>query len=91
MKERKSYAGKLNGVFGFWCDQKPEGLEDVKVTTFYTPDEGKVFVDKDGELLDSVVIRGNVKISDYTEIKDPRPSEQPMSEPMPEQEKPVEE
>lgn len=77
MKERKSYVGTLNGVNGVWCDQKPEGLEVKQEITYYTPDEGKVFVDKDGNLVDSVVIKDDVKIEDYTEIKDVRNQEEP--------------
>ena len=72
MKERKSYMGTLNGINGIWCDQKPEGLEVFKEITFYTPDEGKVFV-KDGEFYDSVVIQDDVKIEDYEEVEDTRP------------------
>ena len=72
MKERKSYMGTLNGINGIWCDQKPEGLEVSKEITFYTPDEGKVFV-KDGEFYDSVVIQDDVRIEDYEEVEDTRP------------------
>lgn len=75
MKERKSYVGKLNGISGIWCDQKPEGLEVTKEITFYTPDEGKIFT-KDGELVDSVVITDGIDIKDYVEIIDPRSSEE---------------
>ena len=75
MIKRHSYIGTLNGVSGIWCDQKPEGLEVEKETTFYTPDEGKVFT-KDGELFDSVVIKDDVKIEDYIEIIDPRQKEE---------------
>ena len=75
MIERKSYKGTLNGVFGIFTDVKPEGLELVEEVTFYNPDEGKVFVDKDGNILDCVVITDGVDIKDFVEIKDPRPSE----------------
>lgn len=75
MKERKSYVGTLNGVNGIWCDQLPEELEVKQEITFYTPDEGKVFADKEGNLVDSVVIKDGVKIDDFVEIVDPRPSE----------------
>jgi len=76
MKERKSYAGKLNGVSGVWCDQKPEGLEVIKENTFYTPDEGKVFVDKEGNMLDYVVLNEGESVSDYTEIMKPKTEEE---------------
>lgn len=86
MKERKSYMGILNGVHGIWCDQKPADLEVTKEITFYTPDEGKVFV-KDGEFYDSVVIQDGVKIEDYEEVEDTRPQpgeeEHPVEEPLP--------
>ena len=72
MKERKSYIGTLNGVNGVWCDQLPEGLEVKQEITFYTPDEGKVFADKEGNLVDSVVIQDGIDIADYTEIKQPK-------------------
>ena len=71
MIERHSYQGTLNGVNGIWCDQKPKGLKNVKDITFYTADEGKVFVDKEGNMIDSVVITDGVKIEDYVEIKKP--------------------
>lgn len=72
MIERKSYVGTLNGVSGVWCDQKPEGLEVIKENTFYSADEGKVFVDKEGNMVDSVVITDGVDIKDYVEIKQPK-------------------
>lgn len=71
MKERHSYIGTLNGINGVWCDKKPESLEIKETITFYTPDEGMVFT-KDAELFDSVVIKDDIKIEDYVEIKDPR-------------------
>lgn len=75
MIERHSYQGTLNGVNGIWCDKKPKGLKNVVDITFYTADEGKVFADKEGNLVESVVIRDGVDIADYVEIKDPRPAE----------------
>lgn len=78
MKERKSYVGTLNGVNGVWCDRCPEGLEVKETITFYTPDEGKMFV-KDGKTFDSVVIKDNVKIEDYIEIEIPK-EEEPTTE-----------
>lgn len=72
MIERKSYVGTLNGVPGVWCDQKPEGLEVIKENTFYSADEGKVFVDKEGNMLDSVVITEGVDIKDFVEIIKPK-------------------
>lgn len=85
MKERKSYMGKLNGVSGIWCDTKPADLEVTKEITFYTPDEGKVFV-KNGEFYDSVVINDDVKIEDYEEVEDtrPQPGEELPEPPAPE-------
>jgi hypothetical protein len=80
MIERKSYIGKLNGVSGIWCDQKPEDLDLTDVITFYNPDEGKVFI-KDGEFFDSVVIKDGVNIEDYIEVKDPRQKEGEENEP----------
>lgn len=80
MIERKSYVGKLNGVSGVWCDQKPEGLEVIKENTFYVPDEGKVFVDKEGNITDSVVITDGIDIKDFVEIKQPKGREDESSE-----------
>ena len=71
MIERKSYVGKLNGVSGVWCDRKPEGLEVENEITFYSPDEGKVFVDKEGNMHHSVVIKDDVDIEDFIEIVEP--------------------
>lgn len=71
MKERKSYKGTLNEVFGIWTDQKPEDIVLIDEVTFYTPDDGKIFY-KDGEYYDCVVIEDDVKIEDYQEITDPR-------------------
>ena len=85
MKERKSYIGKLNGISGVWCDQKPEGLEIEKEITFYSPDEGKVFT-KDGEIFTSVVIKDGVKIEDYVEINEPKQEEPVIEEPVEESE-----
>lgn len=79
MKERHSYIGTLNGINGVWCDKKPEGLEIKETITFYTPDEGMVFT-KDGELFDSVVIKDDIKIEDYVEIKDPRQQPEEVKE-----------
>ena len=69
MKERTTYIGTLKGIKGIWCDKKPEGIELEKEITFYSPDEGKVFVDKEGNLVDCVVIQDGIDIADYTEIK----------------------
>lgn len=75
MKERKSYIGTLKGVKGIWCDKKPRGLEVEKEVVFYVPDEDKVFVDKEGNMLDSVVIQEGIDIKDYVEIKKPKAEE----------------
>lgn len=72
MKERKSYIGELNGVKGVWCDQKPKGIILAETITFYSPDEGKVFVDKDGNMVDCVIIKDGVNIADYAEIVQPK-------------------
>ena len=76
MKKRHAYIGILNGISGVFCDQKPEGIELKDTITFYSADEGKVFVDKEGNLLDSVVIEEGVDIKDYVEIKGPRQTEE---------------
>lgn len=80
MKERKSYIGTLNGVNGVWCDKKPKGIELKETITFYSADEGKVFADKEGNLLDTVVIKDGVNIEDYVEIVDPRNKEEKQGE-----------
>lgn len=72
MIERKSYVGKLNGVSGIWCDQKPEGLEVIKENTFYVPEKNMVFVDKEGNMLDCVVIDEETKIENFVEIVKPK-------------------
>lgn len=80
MKKRQSYIGTLNGVNGIWCDQKPEGIELKETITFYSADEGKVFADKEGNLLDTVVIKDGVNIEDYVEIVDVRNKEEEQGE-----------
>lgn len=80
MKERTTYIGTLKGVKGIWCDKKPKGLEVDKTITWYSADDGKVFVDKDGNFYDSIVIQDGVDINDYMEIKDPRNQEEPKEE-----------
>ena len=72
MQERKTYVGTLKGVKGIWCDKKPRGLEVEKTITWYSADEGKVFVDKEGNMVDSVVIDENTKIEDFVEIVKPK-------------------
>lgn len=74
MQERKTYVGTLKGVSGIWCDKKPRGLEVEKTITWYSADEGKVFT-KDGELFDTVNLKEGESISNYIEIKDPRPTD----------------
>ena len=76
MKERKSYIGTLNGVNGVWRDQKPEGLEVKQEITFYTPEEGKVFADKEGNMLDCVILNEGETIDEYNEIKMPKQEEE---------------
>ena len=76
MIERKSYKGTLNGVFGIFTDVKPEGLELVEEVTFYSADEGKTFVDKEGNMTDTVVIMDGVDIKDYVEIVKPKTEEE---------------
>lgn len=80
MKERKSYIGTLNGVNGVWCDKKPKGIELKDTITFYSADEGKVFADKEGNLVDTVVIKDGVNIEDFVEIVDPRNKEEEQGE-----------
>ena len=75
MQTRKSYKGTLNGVFGVWADKKPKGLELQEEVTFYVPDAGKVFVNKDGEFFDCIVEQDGDSIGNYTEIKDTKTTE----------------
>ena len=79
MKERKSYKGTLDGVFGIWTDKKPKGIKDCETITWYSADEGMKFT-KDGELFDCVFLKDGEKIEDYTEIKDPTPKEEELKE-----------
>lgn len=81
MIERKSYIGKTSdGVSAIWTDQHPEDATIEKTITFFNPDEGKVFVDKEGNMLDSVVITDGVDIAQFVEIQDPRNQEEPKEE-----------
>lgn len=76
MKERKTYIGKVNGVAGIFCDIKPENIELEKEITFYSPDEGKVFVDKEGNMLDSIILNEGETIDAYHEIVKPKTEEE---------------
>lgn len=81
MIERKSYIGKTkDGFNAVWCDKHPEDAVIEKVVTFYSPDEGKIFVDKEGNMTASVVIKDGVDIKDYTEIKDIRQEKEQTNE-----------
>ena len=79
MIERHSYIGKVDGVAGIWCDQKPGNIELERVVDFYVPDDGCVFV-KDKQFFDSVVIEDGVDIAQFVEIQDPRNQEEPKEE-----------
>lgn len=70
MQKHISYIGKLNGVYGVWCDKKPEGIELEKELIFYTPEEGKIF-QKGDELFTTVILKEGESIEDYTEIDEP--------------------
>ena len=72
MFERRSYKGMLNGVFGIFTDTKPEGLDLQEEVVFYVPDEDKIFVDKDGNMIDCVIITDGVDIKEFTEIVKPK-------------------
>lgn len=72
MIERHTYKGTVDGVFGIFVDKKPENIELQEEVVWYSPDEGKVFVDKEGNLLDSVVITEGVDIKDFVEIVKPK-------------------
>lgn len=77
MIERKSYVGKTKeGISAVWCDKHPKGVNIEKEIIFYSPDEGKVFVDSEGNMNHSVVIKDGVDIKDYTEIVMPKKDEE---------------
>ena len=81
MIERKSYIGKTKDGFGaVWTDKHPKGVTIENTITFYTPDDGKVFVDKEGNMVDSVVIQDGINIADYVEIIKPKTEEEPAQE-----------
>ena len=81
MKERKSYVGRLNGIFGIWCDRKPEGLELEKENTFMVPDEGKIFKKKaDDTYADIIMVSNGEKVEDYEEVDAPKQEEEPRPE-----------
>jgi len=72
MLERHTYKGIVDGVFGIFVDKKPENIELQEEVVWYSADEGKVFVDKEGNMLDSVVITEGVDIKDFVEIVKPK-------------------
>ena len=81
MKERQSFIGKTKeGFTAIWTDKHPKGATIENTITFYTPDDGKVFVDKEGNMVDSVVIQDGINIADYVEIIKPKTEEEPAQE-----------
>lgn len=80
MIERHTYKGIVDGVFGIFVDHKPENLELQEEVVWYSADEGKVFVDKEGNILDSVILNEGESISDYTEIVKPKTEEEEFIE-----------
>lgn len=76
MIERHTYKGTVDGVFGIFVDHKPENIDLQEEVVWYSPDEGKVFVDKEGNMLDSVVLNEGESISEYTEIVKPKTEEE---------------
>lgn len=76
MIERHTYKGTVDGVFGIFVDKKPENIELQEEVVWYSADEGKVFVDKEGNMLDSVILKEGETIDEYTEIKKPKQEEE---------------
>lgn len=76
MLERHTYKGTVDGVFGIFVDKKPENIELQEEVVWYSADEGKVFVDKEGNMLDSVILKEGETIDEYTEIKKPKQEEE---------------
>lgn len=76
MIERHTYKGIVDGVFGIFVDHKPENIELQEEVVWYSPDEGKVFVDKEGNMLDSIILKEGETIDEYTEIKKPKQEEE---------------
>ena len=72
MIERHTYKGTVDGVFGIFVDKKPENIELQEEVVWYSPDEGKVFVDKEGNMLDCIFTNENTKIEDFVEIVKPK-------------------
>lgn len=72
MKERHTYKGIVDGVFGIFVDHKPENIELQEEVVWYSADEGKVFVDKEGNMLDSVILKEGETIDAYVEIVKPK-------------------
>ena len=76
MLERHTYKGTVDGVFGIFVDHKPENIELQEEVVWYSPDEGKAFVDKEGNMLDSVILNEGETIDEYNEIKMPKQEEE---------------
>lgn len=76
MIERHTYKGTVDGVFGIFVDKKPENIELQEEVVWYSADEGKVFVDKEGNMLDSVVLKEGETIDEYNEIVKPKTEEE---------------
>lgn len=76
MQTRHTYKGTVDGVFGIFVDHKPENIELQEEVVWYSADEGKVFVDKEGNMLDSVILKEGETIDAYHEIKKPKQEEE---------------
>ena len=76
MQTRHTYKGTVDGVFGIFVDKKPENIELQEEVIWYSPDEGKVFVDKEGNMLDSVILKEGETIDAYHEIVKPKTEEE---------------
>ena len=75
MKLSTTYKGTLNGKRGLWCGFKPEDLSVEEEMHILLPEEGKQLKRKsDGEVLDSIQLKGEDIMENYEEID--RPSEE---------------
>mgnify|MGYP006935980172 CR=1 FL=1 len=68
MEIRTTYIGTLNGVYGFWCGFKPEGLEVTEERKVLYPTEG-YDLEKDGEIFSSVWLKDGMSEEDYKEVE----------------------
>ena len=70
---KTTYTGKLNGVFGIWCDFKPERAIISDEKQFLYAEYGKMLKHKiTGEKSNYIMLSSDDTIDNYEEIEEER-------------------